>query len=651
MTQKVVSFDVFDTSLIRKCGIPEIIWDLMLDYLFDQNDISSRTTFKVQRKYAESIARECKPFPNIRDIYNAMDLSQWQLKKDNLIQLEKTIEQKQLIAPPDIKNTIFKYRKQGYKVIFISDTYLSSSFIKSVLEREKVFQNDDEIFVSNEYQALKEDGTLFHLIKEKKNFSFNKWTHFGDNEKADYLAPQKLGISAIWYKKNCYSHHEKNWLKDSHYYTGKTDIELFTGLSRCIRILNGNSPDVALAANAISSAYIPYVYKILQEAQKRGIKSLYFLARDSHIFLEIANLFSTLFPQISLHYLKVSRRSVYPCYFYEASVEELKWILSKAKGHKITAALSHMGLSWKDLFTNQVPPFNKEDFLDSKTISLVASFLSSTCADKIKQCSQIKRDNFLGYLTQEGIFLDGPKGIVDLGWEGSTRICINRILSKEGMQPIFSFYWGYSKQVKQDHQHDGVFFFNSQSETTIPRSAYILEHYFSANQEGTTIGYEKINDFYYAILGSSNKRTAITQETNETIVCQISSLLVHIISQREMHLQDIFNCCGKKTLNKISTEPSYNEAKIFAKIQAENFNQEKPLVENFSLKDIITMSIWGHPTRDIWQEAAFTIAFNTKAAFFKKIFRITSNSYTAFVIRVFCKKLKLLATFFLKILK
>lgn len=47
---KLASFDIFDTTLIRKCGVPENIFYLLSKYLYPENPILQNSFFLWRRE-------------------------------------------------------------------------------------------------------------------------------------------------------------------------------------------------------------------------------------------------------------------------------------------------------------------------------------------------------------------------------------------------------------------------------------------------------------------------------------------------------------------------------------------------------------------------------------------------------------------------
>ena len=105
---KLASFDIFDTTLIRKCGKPENIFYILAHKLYP-NDKAKREDFLLWRKGAESEAIRRKPGKDvtIEDVYSSEELKGFdEYTIAQLIEAEKRVEAENLIANPAIRDVI-----------------------------------------------------------------------------------------------------------------------------------------------------------------------------------------------------------------------------------------------------------------------------------------------------------------------------------------------------------------------------------------------------------------------------------------------------------------------------------------------------------------------------------------------------------------
>lgn len=133
----VVSFDIFDTCLIRTCGKPEFVFDLLAERVLGTCcPRTQKMDFAFIRKNGEERARikylnqDCEEV-TLEQIYECCDFSMLtDFDKNAVMQLELEVEQSVLVCVNRIKQIIFKLRQEGNRILFISDMYLSASFLK-----------------------------------------------------------------------------------------------------------------------------------------------------------------------------------------------------------------------------------------------------------------------------------------------------------------------------------------------------------------------------------------------------------------------------------------------------------------------------------------------------------------------------------------
>ena len=300
---KLASFDIFDTTLIRKCGNPGNIFYILAHKLYP-SDKAKREDFLLWRKGAESEARKRAPGKDvtIEEIYNSEEIAGFaEYTTAQLIEAEKSIEAEQLTANPAIRDVIKQKREQGYTICFISDMYLPSTMLKEVLEREDCINNNEVVYVSCEWNARKSNGALYKKLKEE--LKPQQWEHFGDHAVSDVKMAKQNGIKATKVNTDFTTAEKGTMLphNNRHHY----ENSILAGVSRAARIHFGNDAYTTIAADFVAPAYIPYVHFVLKTAKKRGIKTLYFLSRDSYILQKIAEQLPH--EGIELRYLFVSR--------------------------------------------------------------------------------------------------------------------------------------------------------------------------------------------------------------------------------------------------------------------------------------------------------------------------------------------------------
>lgn len=188
-----VSFDIFDTLIMRKIFSPEDVFRLLGEKV--------RAELKLDCEIAgirAQAAAKCGSNATINEIYK-------QIKKTNLtdtniadiMQLEKDIDIDLCIARRDIADLYEYCLACGKKVYLISDMYYKLQDIKHLLDKCGVTIPDDEhIWISCEKKCDKVSGSIWKEYSELVGKDI-KCLHIGDNKTGDVENPAKYGIDKL----------------------------------------------------------------------------------------------------------------------------------------------------------------------------------------------------------------------------------------------------------------------------------------------------------------------------------------------------------------------------------------------------------------------------------------------------------------------
>lgn len=306
----VCSFDVFDTCLVRKCGAPENMFDVLSFEVFTKKvEEFERQEFVARRKAAQSSLWNRYDY-SLEDIYDVFEFNHPAIRnKKELVQLELQCEEKMLLPVVQMLNLITVLRQKGKRIVFISDMYLPHAFILSALKKYGFFQEGDRLFVSNQVGCLKLTGELYRLIQKEEGFSFSHWEHWGDNRKSDYEVPRKLGIRSHCVVQS-HAPYPKQWIRQSHS-LGADYAGMVAGLSKALRCSMDENILRDFDLDIVAPLYCAFVCRILSDAVKRHVKRLYFCARDAFWLFKIAEKMKLFFPLIEVKYLFISKTALY----------------------------------------------------------------------------------------------------------------------------------------------------------------------------------------------------------------------------------------------------------------------------------------------------------------------------------------------------
>lgn len=195
---KMVSFDIFDTLLIRPTLYPK-------DIFYIANKLTKEKyneSFLDMRIHAEEELGN--PYANIYDIWNYIGKKfGWnEAKVDFYRNIEIIIEEDLLYARKQIYELYLYAVKRSKKIIAISDMYLTSDILKKVLWRNG-YGHISEVYVSCECKKRKDTGELFAYVLEKEGInSPSSILHIGDNYNSDFKKAKKQGIKAVYIPSN-----------------------------------------------------------------------------------------------------------------------------------------------------------------------------------------------------------------------------------------------------------------------------------------------------------------------------------------------------------------------------------------------------------------------------------------------------------------
>lgn len=256
-----------------------------------------------------------------------------------------------------------------------------------------------------------------------------------------------------------------------------------------------------------------YVYWIIQEAKIRGIKTLYFLARDGYILQKIA--IQTCEKEhipICCKYLYCSRTSLRMPTYFLIGEEALDLLL--LSGYQISrkSLLERAELNkeqrcavWKDCGETFA---DEEQLLSRHELERLRGKLeqSPVLRNLIIEKSKNAYPSAVGYFRQEGLLDTERVAIVDSGWTGSMQRSLRQLLQSAGFQgELLGFYFGMYAAPKE--AKDGTYltyYFNQAGKAS--DKVYFCNNLFECLLQaphGMTMGYRLQGGIYFPQLASS----------------------------------------------------------------------------------------------------------------------------------------------------
>lgn len=470
----VISFDLFDTLLKRNVNQPIDVFK----YIEKKCNIPG---FCSERILAERRARERKGNLEItlEEIYNLMP---YDFLEEELLAESKLLIGNDLILP------IFKKAVLTKEVILTSDMYLPENFIKTILERENIY-NYKKLYLSSTIGKTKRSGELFDLILDRYGKD-KKILHIGDSYKSDYCIPRKKGIDSV---------HIPNKVVKSGFRLKGKDIEeniINSFLNNTVPLQNNK---YYLFGYEKFGVFLWGYSKWLHDSiKKEDIKDIYFFSRDGLIMKKA---FDILYTDMETHYLEVSRRSLrVPILWLNCKLDHVINMISPSKQISMSMLFDGVGLDIDEYSFllnkygyDEKTVFNRKDILQTKELNDLYDELK----DDIIKNSKKEYKLLVNYIKQN--ISNHNFAVVDIGWSGGMQRYLLETLNRLGIDAnIKGYYIGvadyYKRNVKVMPNLDlngYLFDFYHNKKEIDKRSSFVgLFETFFLEQDGSVKNYQ-----------------------------------------------------------------------------------------------------------------------------------------------------------------
>ncbi|MCJ2016302.1 glycosyltransferase [Methylobacterium sp. E-065] len=190
----VISFDIFDTLVVRMFRRPESVFDSL------EHDLSLGSTVPVSffeermRTAGEALAAFRGRYEDItiQEIY-----SQMSLYRDPAPELAL---ESRIMMPHPLGRKLYDFAlSQGKPIFLVSDMYLDEVTVRKILS-DCGYGGFAKLFLSSTHRLKKESGKLFEVVNESAShlgFRSQQILHIGDNWLGDVERPKQAGLRSL----------------------------------------------------------------------------------------------------------------------------------------------------------------------------------------------------------------------------------------------------------------------------------------------------------------------------------------------------------------------------------------------------------------------------------------------------------------------
>ena len=429
-THNIISFDIFDTLIIRAYDKPTDLFKHIEISL--KVDDFQRLRIEAEEKNKKKAYDRGLDETTIDEIYEELPAK--------LLSLEDVeVEQEINVCFQDkYMYEIYNYAKsQNKKVIITSDMYLNKPTIETILEKNG-YIGYDKLFLSSDIKLCKASGRLFEEIIKQMNCEASDILHIGDNKFGDVEMPKSKGIKSFWYitgKQLNIKQGEEKFYQQFNERINSVPVSI----SKSLYLMDlFESQDIyeSFGFRYAGLMTIGYVQWLKEQFDKNKINKVYFMSRDGYIPKQIFNI---MYPTFETSYLYASRRA----YLLSGMKDynDISTYLTKMIGNRVTFDEYWISLhiQSKALERCFFETFNHKDIIKEDDVEKLDNFFKKNI-DKLKVAGQEERENAINYLKTEKV-LEGKVALVDIGWRGSVQNNIERTINLGNMTADINGYY------------------------------------------------------------------------------------------------------------------------------------------------------------------------------------------------------------------
>ena len=483
-TKKTVSFDLFDTLLIRRIHDPDLVKLPVARFISElskeyncavgwqkvqelRDEIEARHRAETGEKFEDHEA--CYPrFMQelLCQIFGDQD-GTYLLQK--VTEYELFMENSMLVPRKEFVDWLKELAAAGKRIFIISDMYLPATHLRQLVDHAGILDLVEDVISSADTFLAKASGKGYAMIAEKYSIDYEDWLHIGDNDYSDGLRAVEAGIEALIIH-DPREEQRKSIVKRYYNYSAGKPFWRGRILQQLMAPHEGEnrdqSPLYIEGYNFIGPMIGLFVQRIAELCKEKNITKVFFLSREGWTFKRYwEQAMPALYPQGGLpeiEYLYVSRMALAgaSCAFNgltktkadiaflpsgNRDFSDVCRIYSLDPG-RFEPFLNTFGLT-KDTCLSHIhdgyDPENRRKF--------EAMLEDSGFQEEVKAQSQDSNLAMLRYFEDVGFFDHDDVAIVDIGWLGSIQRFLFEAVAHRGDKPkCHGYLFGATRGIPYD---------------------------------------------------------------------------------------------------------------------------------------------------------------------------------------------------------
>lgn len=587
---EIVSFDIFDTVILRKVFKPADIFTIV-ENLYNDEHKKLEIDFKSIRSKAEPEATKILAQINSTQSIGLDEIYAHIQKTHNLdskiINILKALEieiELKFCVKNEYMYSFYQYCiDNGKKVIFTSDMYLPEYVIKKILH-DNGYTKFYQLYLSSVIRKSKSKGGLYSHIINDLSCKPSKILHIGDYYYADVINAMKEGIKPYYYKKTSeYALSHNSFKRLRQLYPSKLSIEesiyFATIINKTFTQRNNNNENIWYDFGYVYCGiiYFGLTRWLTSQVIHQEIEHIFFLARDGYIMHKVYNLINQGVKTPVSKYMYASRRAIniptidngideysikVLCHFVPnlSVVNYLDRVDIEAEKH--IEKIKEVG------FSDQNHTIETDSDKD-KLAKLFYLLVDDVCSN-----AAIERENLLTYLDQIGFMGTKKVAIVDIGWQGTIQNSLNKLMLLENKEiDINGYYLGTfqtaMKFAKKGFPMSGYmcnFSKPKKNHQVLSKGVHMFEFIFSA-PHGSVIKFDKKNNKAEPVFEPNDFSNGKLDTINEFQKGAMDFITDFMATERDYKTMNIAPETAIKPISRLLNSPTYSESVNFGNLK------------------------------------------------------------------------------------
>lgn len=447
-----VSFDLFDTLLIRRIHDPDMVKPAVARYIAARATEAGlnwswpqvqRLRDRVEQEQRRETSQKfedheaCYPDFMARTLQRIFADHFDETLLDEVTTYELGIENAMLVPRARLVDWLKELHAACKRVLVVSDIYLPAAHLERLVIRAGFRDQVDAIVSSADTFLAKASGKAYELLRERYDLNWDRWLHVGDNPHSDGLRPAGLGIRALVLRDSD-EKHRKSVVKRYHRYSQGQPFWNGRLLQQMLLPLEAEnvprSPLYVYGYTVLAPLLSAFIQGVAESCLQAGIRRLYFFSREGWMFERIWHAITpVLFPAAPLpetSYLYVSRmalagascahqgliRDNADIVFLPAGNRDFRDVC-RVFGLQIEPFVPHLerhGLNAETVLSAAHKGYQPDNRLSFNVLLEDQSFQEEVRAQTGPANAALQR-----YLAEEGFFSHSQVALVDIGWLGT----------------------------------------------------------------------------------------------------------------------------------------------------------------------------------------------------------------------------------------